>query len=181
VIPDKEKALELHAKYGSDERIVKHGETVAEVARILIEKLMEKNVVIDEKITIAAALLHDIGRTKIQTVHHGYIGARILESEGVDMRIAEIIRKHVGAGISKEEASILGLPGGNYMPKTLEEKIVCFSDKMVDGSNVRPFSEEVKRFERKRHDVKRLWKLKQDLQDVLGRDPEELILDNINM
>jgi uncharacterized protein (TIGR00295 family) len=110
---------------------------------------------------------------------HGAQGAEILENEGVDMKVVEIVRKHVGAGISPEEAKKLGLPEFDYIPRTLEERIVCFADKMVDADKVRPFGEEVHRFTAKSHDVGRLLALKRGLAEDLGADPERLILDKI--
>jgi HD superfamily phosphodiesterase len=88
----------------------------------------------------------------------------------------EIVRRHVGAGISAEEADTLGFPKGDYIPRTLEQKIVCFSDKLLDGDKARPFEEEVKRFVKKGHDVQRLRKLKEDLDAAVGGDAESLIL-----
>lgn len=179
MIPDERAALELHKKYRSDERIVRHCETVAKVAKILVGRLEEKGVPINGKAVLAGALLHDIGRTKTQTVHHGHTGGKIIASEGVDAEVASIIQRHVGAGISKQEADSLGFPQGDYIPRTLEEKVVCFSDKMVDLDRVRPFSEEVNRFRKKGHDVQRLVELKRSLQAVLGVDPESVIFSNL--
>lgn len=102
--------------------------------------------------------------------------AKILEEEGVDQVVVEIVRRHVGAGISPEEAEKLGFPQGDYIPRTLEQRVVCFADKMVGGDGVRPFEEEVKRYERKGHDVQRLKKLKADVAADLGRDPEKVVL-----
>jgi uncharacterized protein (TIGR00295 family) len=176
VIPDEEESLRLHAKYGSNDRIVKHCQTVTGVASLLTKALVEKGAAVDERAILAGALLHDIGRSRTQTVQHGYVGAELLRAEGVDPTVLEIVRKHVGAGISKEEALTLGFPVGDYVPGTLEEKIVCFSDKMVSGDSVRPFEEEVKRFVRKGHDVARLKGLKDDVAESLGVDPETIIL-----
>ena len=67
----------------------------------------------------------------------------------------------------------------DYIPRTLEERIVCFADKMVDADNIRPFGEEVRRFTAKSHDVGRLLALKRGLADELGQDPEKLVLDKI--
>jgi uncharacterized protein (TIGR00295 family) len=119
LIPDEGAALELHKKYRSNEHIVRHCETVTKVARILALSLAEKGVPVDEKSVIAAALLHDIGRTKTQTVHHGFEGAQIAKREGIDEKVANAIQRHVGAGISREEASSLGFPPGDYVPRTL--------------------------------------------------------------
>lgn len=179
MIPDERAALELHKKYRSNEHIVRHCETVAKVAKILVGRLEEKDVPINGKTVLAGALLHDIGRTKTQTVHHGHAGGKIVASEGVDAEVASIIQRHVGAGISKEEADSLGFPQGDYIPRTLEEKVVCFSDKMVDMDRVRPFNEEVNRFRKKGHDVQRLEDLKKSLERVLGEDPESLIFSNL--
>jgi uncharacterized protein len=88
----------------------------------------------------------------------------------------EIVRRHVGAGISADEAVALGFPPGDYIPRTLEEKFVCFADKLLDGDKARPFEEEVKRFVKKGHDVQRLRKLKEDVDAAVGGDAESLVL-----
>lgn len=176
MIPDEEQCLALHAKYGSSQRIVAHCRTVARVSERLADEFQRKGVKVDEGAILAGALLHDIGRNRTQMVEHGYVGAKILEDEGVDAVVVEIVRRHVGAGISAEEAASLGFPQGDYIPRTLEQRVVCFADKMVSSDAVRPFEEEVKRFERKGHDVERLRGLKTGLQKDLGEDPEKIAL-----
>jgi uncharacterized protein len=168
--------MALHAKYGSDRRIVEHCKTVARASVALTDALAARGRAIDAKAVLAGALLHDIGRSRTNEVDHGYVGARILEDEGVDRAVVEIVRRHVGAGISHEEAVKLGFPEGDYIPRTLEERVVCFSDKMVSSDRVRPFEEEVKRFVRKGHDVERLLRLKQGLQEEIGENPEAVVL-----
>jgi uncharacterized protein len=177
VIPDDEQSLALHAKYGSSDRVVMHCLTVASVSKKLVGPLSVGGRGIDRRAVQAGAILHDIGRSRTQTVEHGYIGAQILRDEGVDAVVVEIVKRHVGAGISKEEATSLGFPEGDYIPRTLEEKIVCFADKMVSANQVRPFEEEVKRFARKGHDVQRLLALRKSIQDELGENPEKLLMD----
>jgi uncharacterized protein (TIGR00295 family) len=176
VIPDEREALALHRKYGSNDHIVDHCRAVASVTEALLSGLEERGLRVERKAAVAAALLHDIGRNRTQTVEHGFVGAQILENEGVDENVVEMVRRHVGAGISKEEAEELGFPPGDYIPRTLEQKVVCFADKMVSGALVTPFEKEVERFIRKGHDVERLRRLKEDLRESLGRDPEELVL-----
>jgi uncharacterized protein len=179
VIPSEGDAVALHRKYGSNERIIEHCRTVAEVARILAEEFQRRGLKVDIDAVVAGAMLHDIGRSRVQTVMHGIEGAKIAEKEGADRAVVEIIQRHVGAGISPEEARMLGLPEVDYVPRTLEQRIVCFSDKMVDGSKVRPFDGEVQRFAIKKHDVMRLLQLKKRLQEELGEDPEEVVFDKI--
>ncbi len=176
MIPNAAQALALHKKYGSNDRTVNHCSACAGISALLLEKAAEKGHSLEEEAAISAALLHDIGRSQTQLVSHGYVGAQLLEKEGVDKVVVEIVKRHVGAGISSEEATSLGFPPGDYLPRTLEEKIVCFSDKMLDGDKARPFEEEVKRFVKKGHDVARLRKLKEDVSAAVRADAESLVL-----
>ena len=179
MIPSEGEALALHRKHGSDPRIVRHCETVTKVAGILAVEFQRRGHVVDVEAVVAGAMLHDIGRSRVQTVRHGVEGAGMAEEEGADRKVVEIVRRHVGAGISPDEAKELGLPELDYIPRTLEERIVCFADKMVDGDRIRPFDGEVYRFTVKKHDVARLLSLKRRLQEELGEDPEKLIFDKI--
>lgn len=176
MIPNAQEALALHRKYASNDRVVSHCQACAKISKQLSEKAAEKGHPVNVDALVAGALLHDIGRSQVQTVSHGYVGADILEKEGVDGIVVEIVRRHVGAGISPEEAVALGFPQGDYIPKTLEQKIVCFADKMLDGDKARPFEEEVKRYVRKGHDVQRLRRLKEDVDAAVGADAESLLL-----
>ena len=179
MIPSEGEAVKLHAKHGSGTYVVRHCQAVAMASLLLAEEFDRKGRQVDIKAVVAGALLHDIGRSRVQTVRHGVEGAEILEKEGVDRKVVEIVQRHVGAGISPVEAKQLGLPDRDYIPRTLEERIVCFADKMVDADRVRPFGEEVHRFTAKSHDVSRLLKLKRKLAEELGEDPEKFIFEKI--
>jgi uncharacterized protein len=179
VIPSEGEAVALHRKYGSEQFIIEHCQTVTRVARVLAEEFARRGHDVDVGSVVAAAMLHDIGRSKTHTVRHGFEGSQIVESEGADRRVVEIVRKHVGAGIASEESARLGLPDLDYIPRTLEERIVCFADKLVDRNKVRPFEEEVRRFRVKSHDVGRLLALKTSLQEELGEDPERVIFEKL--
>ncbi len=179
MIPSEEEAITLHRKYGTSEIVVEHCRTVANVARMLAEEFDRRGHMVDVRAVYAAALLHDIGRSRTQTVRHGVEGAELVEKEGVDRTVVEIIRKHVGAGLAPEEAKRLGLPELDYIPRTLDERIVCFADKLVDSNKVRPFDVEVHRFTVKAHDVVRLLALKRRLQEELGEDPEKFLFGKI--
>lgn len=176
MIPNAQEALALHSKYGSNERIVSHCKACAKVSKLLSEKAAQEGHRLSLDAVFAGALLHDIGRSQVQTVAHGYVGAGILEKEGVDRVVVEIVKRHVGAGISSDEAVALKFPPGDYIPRTLEQKVVCFADKMLDGSRARPFEQEVERFVKKGHDVQRLMQLKDDVDVAVGADAEALAL-----
>jgi uncharacterized protein (TIGR00295 family) len=179
VKPSEEEALRLHRKCGSNDAIIRHCRIVAKVTAILAEEFRRQGKEIDSKAAVAGALLHDIGRNRVQTVRHGLEGSEILKGEGVDEAVVQIVRRHVGAGISPEEAKTLGLPDLDYVPRTREQVVVCFADKIVEADRVRPFEEEVRRFKRKGHDAKRLIALKRNLEADLGKDPETLVFDKI--
>jgi len=176
VIPDEKQVASLHKKYGSTKRILTHCKACAWLSRMLVQRAGARGNPVNERAVVAGALLHDIGRTQTQDAGHGHVGAAMLEREGVDSVVTNIVRRHVGAGISREEAAKLGFPEGEYVPQTLDEKIVCFADKMLDGEKARPFEEEVKRFVRKGHDVERLKRLKEEVSQAVGEDAEKLVL-----
>jgi uncharacterized protein len=180
VSSSEEYALGLHRKYGSSDRLIRHCWAVAFATRVLGEELEKRGRKMDVGAAVLGAELHDIGRNKVQTVWHGVEGASILGEEGLPGQIVEIVRRHVGAGISPEEAKSLGLPDIDLIPRTIEERVVCFADKMVDGDVVRPFEEEVRRYERKGHDVKRLLDLRDSLKEDLGEDPEGFLMKKVN-
>ena len=179
MIPSEEEAVALHREHGSHPRVIRHCQTVTRVAKVLAEEFGRRGQKLDERAVTAGAMLHDIGRSKTQTVRHGVEGAALVEHEGVDRVVVEIVQRHVGAGITQEEAKKLGLPDFDYIPRTLEERIVCFSDKMVSGDRVAPFDQEVHRFAIKSHDVMRLLALKRRLQEELGEDPEKVVFEKL--
>ena len=89
---------------------------------------------VDADLVNAGALLHDVGRSKTQGIRHGVVGAEILKDHGFSREIVRIAEVHIGAGISKEEAVLLGLPEQDYLPITLEEKIVAHADNLIHGT-----------------------------------------------
>jgi uncharacterized protein len=179
VIPSEAEALGIHKNLGSDQVIVAHCREVRSVAKLIAQEFRVRGFQVDVDAIAAGALLHDIGRTKTHAVLHGYEGAEILRGLGVDGKVVEIVKRHVGAGISEEEARSLGFPPGDYVPRSLEERIVCFADKIVAKDGLQRFAEEVKRFTRKGHDVRRLLELRDGLRRELGEDPEALVLARI--
>lgn len=89
---------------------------------------------IDLDLIKAGAMLHDVGRTVTNDIKHAYLGADLLRQLNVDEKICKITERHIGAGISAKEAQKLRLPPRNYIPQTLEEKIVAHADNLVHGT-----------------------------------------------
>ena len=90
---------------------------------------------VDIRLIESGALLHDIGRGQTHGIEHGAVGGQTARRLGIPMELAHIIERHVGAGLTLDEARKNGLPMGNYVPETLEEKIVCYADKLIVGSH----------------------------------------------
>jgi uncharacterized protein (TIGR00295 family) len=72
-------------------------------------------------------------------------GAKIAIELGLPLSIVNIIERHVGAGIPFEEAENLGLPPKDYIPITLEEKIVSHADNLIDNDQKHPIEIEVEK------------------------------------
>ncbi|MEM0315683.1 MAG: TIGR00295 family protein, partial [Archaeoglobaceae archaeon] len=79
---------------------------------------------------------------------HFLKSAEILRKEEVDEKIVRIAERHFSAGITAEEAKELGLPEKDYIPLTLEEKIVSFADNLVFGSEIRDFKSFLERLDK---------------------------------
>jgi len=111
-----------------------------------IAKKIEKNgYTIDLRSVSMGALLHDIGRAKTHGVEHGVIGAKMLRKMGLG-KFARFAENHIGAGIPAAEARELGLPAKDFMPRTLEEKVVTYADKKISRKREISYEEAVKWF-----------------------------------
>lgn len=88
----------------------------------------------DKDLIKTGALLHDIGRSKTHGIDHAVVGAQIAEEYGYSEDVRNIIERHIGAGITKEESVKLGLPEKSYVPQTIEEKIVAHADNLISGN-----------------------------------------------
>ena len=62
------------------------------------------------------------------------VGVEIASKYGCTTDVLNIIERHIGAGITAEEAVKLGLPEKSYVPQTLEEKIVAHADNLISGT-----------------------------------------------
>ncbi|MCD1295621.1 hypothetical protein CUJ83_11490 [Methanocella sp. CWC-04] len=127
----KEEALALLKKYGISPAVMEHIMAVRDYA---VE--IAGDIDCDRELVEVGALLHDIGRSRSHDIDHAIIGAGILKDEGVDDRIVKIVERHIGAGLTPDEAKKLGLPPADYVPKTIEEKIVAHADNLI-GNNER--------------------------------------------
>jgi len=117
--------------------VIEHCLAVERVATKLAEEISRSREVKLEEVRIGS-LLHDVGRARTHGIHHGVEGGKILRQMGAG-EFARFAENHLGAGIPAGEAERLGLPKRDFLPSTLEEKIVTYADKLVMGREVVPF------------------------------------------
>jgi uncharacterized protein len=132
-LPTHAEALDILSKAGCSEGVIAHCKTVSKFAVKIAKAFSKKGYDVNVHLVEVSGLLHDIGRSKTHGVNHALVGAQIARSFNLPDSIVHIIERHAGGGISKEEAKLLGWPAKDYLPRTLEEKIVCYADKRVEG------------------------------------------------
>jgi len=166
-IPSPEECLNLLKKSGCSEKVIKHCKAVRDVA-----VRMAKKTHADVELVEAGALLHDIGRSKTHGILHALEGAKIARRLELSEIIVNVIERHIGAGISVEVARKLNLPPKDYIPKTLEEKIVCHADSLIDNCEKQNIENEVERALREGHKeyAERLVVLHKELSEICGMD-----------
>ena len=133
-LPNREQAIEILQKNNCSTKIITHCQAVASLALEIAQEFRAKNYSVNLELIEAGALLHDLGRSKTHSVNHAIEGMKLAQTEDLPETIICIIKRHVGAGITPEEAEQLNWPKDNYIPQTLEEKIVCYADKCLSGN-----------------------------------------------
>lgn len=135
-------AIDLLISSGCSPDVIEHCKAVAHYARKIAINIrdneMQKGhlIQIDIDAVFIGALLHDIGRSRTHGIDHAVAGAKIAIDKRLDDKLVKIIERHIGAGISKEEASDHGLPEKDYLPLTIEEKIVAYADNLIFGKKI---------------------------------------------
>ncbi len=149
-LPSEREALKLLNQAGCAQDVVNHCKAVADLAVEIAEACNRKSKKVDVRLVRIGALLHDIGRARTHTVDHGLLGAYLAEDLNLSPSVVSIIERHVGSGITSEEAEKLGWPVKDYVPDTLEEKIVAYADKLIAGSRRVTFAVALERFSQDR-------------------------------
>jgi uncharacterized protein (TIGR00295 family) len=139
-IPLPDKCIDLLKIAGCSKEVINHCIAVRDIA-VKIAKKADANIELVE----VGSLLHDIGRSKTHGIHHAIEGVKIAKKLNLDESIIKIIERHIGAGLLSEDTKKLGLPLKDYMPVSLEEKIVCHADNLVNGSKRQPVEIEVEK------------------------------------
>ncbi|MEE1129553.1 MAG: TIGR00295 family protein [Methanobrevibacter sp.] len=122
--------IELLERENTPKNVIEHCKAVYKKAMEIATNFDD----VDKDLIKKGALLHDIGRSKTHDITHAIEGVKIARRYGYDQNVLNIIERHIGVGITEDEAKNLGLPVKSYVPQTLEEKIVAHADNLVSGS-----------------------------------------------
>ncbi len=128
----REDALRVLREAGCSREVIRHCLAVERISLRLARRIRANGHKLDLKLVSLGALLHDIGRARTHGIMHGVEGAGMLRDLGLG-NFARFAECHLGAGIPAGEAKQLGLPARDFMPCTLEEKVVAYADKLVMG------------------------------------------------
>jgi uncharacterized protein len=168
-LTDREKAISALREAGCSKKIIQHCLTVERTALALAKKIVSHGHNLDLRLVSLGALLHDIGRARTHGIKHGVEGAKILRELGLG-KFARFAECHIGAGIPATEAKELELPARDFIPRTTEEKVVTYADKLVMGgkktsykravdwfrSELGPEHPAIKRFEELHREIEKL-------------------------
>ncbi len=169
-------AIALLVSSGCSPDVIEHCKAVAEYARQIANNLRKsagkkgQSIDIDMDAVYFGGLLHDIGRSRTHGIGHAVAGAAIAIENGLDDKLVNIIERHIGAGIPKEEAVGLGLPEKDYMPVTIEEKIVAHADNLVFDNKIGTLDEMVTNLRKKRLDdetIRRFIELNNEINSMM--------------
>lgn len=162
-------AVKLLEEAGCSPKVVEHCKEVALLATEIAEKIKAAGHEVDSELVKAGALLHDFGRCETHEISHAVEGFKLAQSRGLDQEISEIIKRHIGAGISREEAKGLGLPEDDYFPRSLEEKIVAHADNLVKGTKRITINERIALMRKKEvsdNVIKRIKELAEEIESL---------------
>ena len=129
-----ETAVQILYDCGCAQNVIEHCLAVSLLSVETAEKLSGSGINVDVELVRVGSVLHDLGRCRTHAIDHAVAGAKLAEELGLDARIVQIIKCHIGGGISGMEAKSLGLPDDDYIPVTIEEKIVAHCDNLMRGT-----------------------------------------------
>ena len=125
-------SIGLLAEYARGAAWARHCLSVADSASRL-GLVLERRYAIDRDYLWSAALLHDIGRCVTHDpIMHGVAGYNLLMKLG-HAREAFVCASHILFGLEASEAVQLGLPARDFIPRTIEQRLVPLVDLMTEG------------------------------------------------
>ncbi len=171
-LPSRGQALQLLHENHCSSGVIEHCVAVAELAKQTALTLKRKGYNVDVDLVEIGALLHDLGRSQTHTVDHAVAGVVLARKAGLPDAVVSIIKRHVGGGITSAEAKQLGWPNDDYVPTSLEEKIVSYADKLIGTSERIPIDATINNLLEEKHEVaaERVRILYEEVSKLVGDD-----------
>ncbi len=127
----RDEAMGIMAAYGRRAAWTKHCFAVADAAAKVGSALKDHRAV-DLDFLWPAALLHDIGRCVTHDpIRHGVAGYDLLMRLGYQSE-ANVCASHILFGLDACEATLFGLPARDFVPHTVEERLVPLVDFLIE-------------------------------------------------
>lgn len=142
----REKLLESYIQeLGVNDSYLKHVKEVSRLSLDIARALETRGLEIDMEAIYFGAMFHDIGRTVTQGIRHGVEGRKLVEKHRDKLikefglrpdtfdKIFEAIECHIVGGISIDwiRENNLKLPEQNFLPKSIEAKLVGLCDQIL--------------------------------------------------
>ncbi len=152
-IPTREECDDLMVKYSMLPNIIAHSRQVMRVSLAITDHL-KKEASVNRDLVLAAALLHDITKTRaLQSKEkHDRSGGELLEALGF-ASVGEIVRQHVALTDFKPEGRLQEHEIVNYADKrVMHDRIVSLPERMKDLIKRYGITEEIRLLIRKNGD-----------------------------
>jgi putative nucleotidyltransferase with HDIG domain len=173
-IPTKKECYRLMFKMNMMDHIVVHSMQVCRVATLLTESLIDQDLQLNLDLIQAAALLHDITKTRSFKTeeNHALTGGQYLAELGY-AEVGNLVRQHVRLdeypkNVSLGEAEVI-----NYADKRVLHEDVVSLDKRLDY-----ILEKYAKIPEHRERIFRLWEKTKEIEDkifgILSFSPEDL-------
>lgn len=144
-IPSDEEIRALHEKHAPTREAFELVHTHCEIVCAIAERLVDGSGA-DVRLVRAGCLLHDIGVYRLYSggaldharyIRHGVLGHALLAEEGFGETLRRFCSCHVGVGLTAGDVRRQGLPipVADYLPETVEERLVMYADKFHTKSN----------------------------------------------
>lgn len=168
---DDREFIDILKKAGCSQKVIDHILAVKNLSLKIADRV---KIPVDRELIRTGAFLHDIGRCRTHGIEHAVVGAEIARNLGFDGRVIKIIERHIGAGISRDEARELGLPEKDYIPQSPEEKIIAYADNLLNGDRVVSFEVSLEQFRQSLGNdhpaIKRYMALHREIQEWMNHE-----------
>ena len=140
-VPPDDEIEALHARLAPHraafDLVWTHCRIVAEIAEQVVSRVRGP---VDERLVRAGSLLHDVGVHLLyradgtldhdRYLQHGVLGHDLLRDLGLPEALCRFCSCHTGVGITRRDVveQRLPIPVGDYVPTSLEERVVLYAD-----------------------------------------------------